>query len=285
LAPAIRGHLTAGNRVLPVDAPRAQYFPRREKKSVRYNNQRKLLLSEMEFLMTYAEQGDLVLYRGTSSVKRIHYLSTLFPHVKFLIVDSATAMHQSAHNVEYLSVQFNASIANAYSTMNVLFICDMSAKVDLDCNFESVETFNKSDMDEQMKFHLTLKPKKSLLRFRLPFSPGQTEYLDGTLYLPVYGRPSTTETRLVPYGTETKVYDHTKYEEQMFYFNTDNRVSYYHMECDTWVTGHDNCYDCASAAFIVSRYLLSTLSDANSNEIAIKTAEMMKNITHILSNY
>jgi hypothetical protein len=55
---------------------------------------------------------------------------------------------------------------------------------------------------------------------------GFTEYLAGDVYLPVWGPITTTETRLVP-SEGFHVYDNTKHEENMFYFNTTARVALY----------------------------------------------------------
>jgi cap2 methyltransferase len=55
---------------------------------------------------------------------------------------------------------------------------------------------------------------------------GITKYLAGDVYLPVWGPIPTTETRLVP-SEGFYDYDNTKYEENMFYFNTTARVALY----------------------------------------------------------
>lgn len=57
---------------------------------------------------------------------------------------------------------------------------------------------------------------------------------------------TTTESRLIP-SEGTTQWDNTKYEEQMFYFNTIQRVGRYKHDCivDPAVTeGLDYCFDC-----------------------------------------
>ena len=57
---------------------------------------------------------------------------------------------------------------------------------------------------------------------------GQSEYFAGEIFLPIFGPQTTTETRLVPFDNKKlKVYDHLVYEEQMFYFNTTTRLTWY----------------------------------------------------------
>lgn len=109
------------------------------------------------------------------------------------------------------------------------------------------------DNKAQMRWHDIIRPRKSMLKFRLQYTPGKTEYLDGTVYLPVWGPQSTTETRLVPHGHGRRVWNNTKYEEQMFYFNTRTRVQTY--KHDVEATGIDHCFDCASEVCILRRYL------------------------------
>jgi cap2 methyltransferase len=58
------------------------------------------------------------------------------------------------------------------------------------------------------------------------YGKGVTKYLAGDVYLPVWGPITTTETRLVP-SEGLYDYDNTKYEENMFYFNTAARVALY----------------------------------------------------------
>jgi hypothetical protein len=49
--------------------------------------QRKLLLSEIEFLTHYAEPGITVVYAGAAPGTHIPYLAGLFPGVSFVLVD------------------------------------------------------------------------------------------------------------------------------------------------------------------------------------------------------
>jgi len=108
-------------------------------------------------------------------------------------------------------------------------------------------------MIDQMKWHLKLKPAASMFKFRLPWGEGKTDYLDGIISLPVWGRQTTTETRLIVVGDKVKSYCNTTYEEQMFYFNTTTRVQYYIHQNDD--IGYDHCYDCAAELLIIENYI------------------------------
>jgi hypothetical protein len=83
---------------------------------------------------------------------------------------------------------------------------------------------------------------------------GQTEYLDGLVYLPVWGPQTTTETRLVPFGHARKIYDHTGYEEQLFNFNTRTRMETHAHGVEA--EGMKNCFDCMSEIFLLRRYTI-----------------------------
>merc|ERR1711971_771453 len=120
------------------------------------------------------------------------------------------------------------------------------------------------DMQRQRHWVEIMRPECALLKFRLPYSAGQTEYLAGELRLPVWGPQTTTECRLVvrrsAFGPEfpTQFYDHSVLSEQLFYFNTVARVSIHprimqvaddceelRMESALRSVGLDRCFDCS----------------------------------------
>jgi hypothetical protein len=124
----------------------------------------------------------------------------------------------------------------------------------------------RADQEMQMRWHDIMRPVASMLKFRLSWKPGQTEYLDGTIYLPVWGPITTTETRLIvhddrakrPDDTDTaprRMYDNARYERQLFYFNTTTRVALF--PHDVVATGLDHCYDCRAEVDILTAYLAS----------------------------
>ena len=82
-------------------------------------------------------------------------------------------------------------------------------------------------------FYFTLFSFPPLL-FLTSLSLGQTSYVKGKIYLPVYGPITTTECRLISGGYETEdvQYDHLKYEEQLFYHNTRSRTNRFFISFD-----------------------------------------------------
>ena len=55
----------------------------------------------------------------------------------------------------------------------------------------------QEDMSDQQRWHDLIRPKVSMLKFRLPWLPGDTEYLVGKVYTQPYAKPRSTEMRLI----------------------------------------------------------------------------------------
>ena len=60
-----------------------------------------------------------------------------------------------------------------------------------------VEAVIATDMSAQQRWVEIIRPMAALLKFRLPWDDGATDYLSGTVALPVWGPPTTTESRLI----------------------------------------------------------------------------------------
>ena len=241
------------------NAPRAAYFKRlHHEKSVLHWGQRKLLMSEMEFLTEFSEPGDVVVYAGAAPGTHIGFLSDLFPELLFVLIDPIDFMVEPiANRIQIRQEYFTDDVANEYSSLDyrekLLFISDIRR----DARNEAMIT---EDMMMQARWHKMMHPKKSMLKFRLPWTHGFTRYLSGTIVLPVWGPQSTTESRLIVSEDAEEVdYDHKKYEEQMFYFNTVQRVTFYPHDIE--VEGFDNCFDCASEVFILQQYIWKMRQD------------------------
>ena len=105
-----------------------------------------------------------------------------------------------------------------------------------------------------------------MLKFRLPYadqvSHASTKYLRGRIHFGVWSRPSGSETRLIVDGADTElsiIYNHVKYEDQLYFFNNVTRVLFYDHEvpCDGRVPGLCHCHDCAAEVSIMEQYLSS----------------------------
>ncbi len=89
-------------RVLPDDAPRRVYrkIPHHQR-TVNHWGQRKLLLSEIEFLTVHGSPGCVVIYAGAAPGTHIPYLVKLFPEVKcFVLYDPADFAVTNSERIE-----------------------------------------------------------------------------------------------------------------------------------------------------------------------------------------
>eukprot|EP01138_Halocafeteria_seosinensis_P001520 gb/GECG01001558.1/.p1 GENE.gb/GECG01001558.1/~~gb/GECG01001558.1/.p1 ORF type:complete len:452 (+),score=53.80 gb/GECG01001558.1/:1-1356(+) len=272
-------------------SPREVYRPRKDlMKTVIHWGQRKLFLAELEFLTEWycssaaGSKKATVLYAGAAPGTHIPYLASLFPQFYFILIDplefsiqesglsaaeedneSSSIKRRCGVNVQIRQEFFTKKHAEYYANKrqrneSLLFICDVRTA---DCRVlseEETETAIQDDMSQQQYWTTLLQPDASMLKFRLPWSPGTTDYLQGEMKLPVWGPPTTTEGRLVVKGPpfDQQAWDHEKYMEQMFYFNTVTRLSSYEHPVHAKKAqqhGLDHCYDCTAEISILSRYL------------------------------
>ena len=134
----------------------------------------------------------------------------------------------------------------------------------------------------QKKWVKSIRPRGSMLKFRLSWKPGKTVYLSGDVYLPIWGPITTSESRLiVSEDIKEKEYDNTEYEDQMFFFNTHYRVgrSIHNVEGE----GIDHCFDCASEVSVLKNYLLSPFNTQPTNDIWKEISKMSYSISRKIS--
>lgn len=123
---------------------------------------------------------------------------------------------------------------------DLVFISDIRSNA---CDEHSIAC----DMDDQSRWFRLMGASAALLKFRLPFCPpggGRCEqryesrvYLDGLLYLPVWGCPSTTECRLyVTKGCASKVYCPRSHERRMAGFESSDRPKHYRVGRHTFTS-------------------------------------------------
>jgi len=246
---------TQNDRELRDSAPRQRYRRRNlEFKSVNHWTQRQIVVQEIEFLLQHSRQGDYVVYIGAAPGTQIPYLSELFPWLTFHLYDTSEIRCHSNELIKIHNVDFNNEILRDWRDCaeNVLLLFNLKQPRGQD---SSDKPLLSEGMETQRDIYLRLRPRKALLRFRLPWGKGVTRFLDGKLLLPVWGKQTTTEALLIPDADgKEKEYDHIQFEERMFYFNTVRRVQYYRHSV-VGVRGLDHCYDCASEVFIMGKYL------------------------------
>lgn len=273
------------SRVLNPRSRRKKYIHMKSGKDKLKNGQRKLLMTEIEFITNHYnkvnKKDKIILYIGASAgIGSIHTytLANIFPEFEYHLYDDNDFYEKlyTLKNVKIFKRWFTNKDSKKYKNKNVLMISDMrdpyigKAKL-LNTNKQNKVVYN--DMKIQMKFYNDIKPKGALLKFRLPWKPGKTEYLDGDIYYQAWQGLHSAETRLVPNG-KMKVYDNTSYEERLFYFNTETRFRYYQHNYECY--GH--CYDCMSEITILEKYI-------KLKKLKLTVCKLGKKITKELSVY
>lgn len=198
-----------------------------ENKTVCHWGQRKLLLSEIEFITKYYDKAKIVVYAGAAPGTHILCLAQLFPKLKFVLVDprpfsshivkaakDSTFGGSSRASIELRPGYFDDELAKEYAREEgVLFISDVrtsddkvkgsaeghgtTAVMDQETKLAyPTQQYVENDMELQQRWHVTIQPVASSFKFRLPWADGMTRYLKGNISLPVWGPVTTTESRL-----------------------------------------------------------------------------------------
>lgn len=260
-------------RVLDEDFPREKYYRRtKEVKHFIHWGQRKLLLGEIEFFTLYLQNNSIenitCIYAGAAPGTHIILLSKLFPNINFILYDprdfsEELIEYSKDNNIEIFQEYFTDETAYNLSNLdsNILFISDIRTANIETMNQEEIEECVKSDHVMQKNWYDIIKPKMTMLKFRLPWDDNITSYIDGEIYLQCYAPLSSTETRLVinNYTSHLKSYDNKKYEEQLFYFNKYCRETEYENPLSKLNTlnknGLTNKYDSICEIYIISKLL------------------------------
>lgn len=264
----------AFTRELVNNSPSLPYSNReRVTKTLLHWGQRKLLMSEIEFLTRYtadtpAGARTRVVYVGAAPGHHIPVLLEMFPAVDFTLYDSENfnrdLVSRGDRRVTIVKRYFTDSDARSFHPNNkrekrseVLFISDIRAlkygsKHSISHNSAAIN----ENMETQNRWRLLMDPKASLLKFRLNWDDNKTVYPNGILTFPVWGKRDTTECRLmVERGEEDREYDNRHHEGQMAYFNTVTRPALYDQPIRGG--GLDRCYDCKAETYIIAKYLSS----------------------------
>lgn len=229
------------HRYLTKQIPSLPYTPRDRngmgKRGV-HKGQAKLYLSELQFMIHHAKPNvrGVVIYVGASPGNHIPDIVNKFPNYQFVLIDPSTpcvSLQQMAHDKGS-----RVRILKQYATPgNIKVLSSEFAGYDDLIMISDIRTIPKHtpqampehvelDMALQERLVYSLSPRVALLKMCLPWVQGRTEYFDGEIYLPVWGRPSTTETRLVVQRPYTKtVYCNDCYNNRMHYFNKIMRPS------------------------------------------------------------
>lgn len=238
--------------------------------------QRKLLMSEVEFLTQHGDLASIVIYVGAAPGEKMGLLSDLFPKLTFELWDPAKFRIYGLHEenkkrIKIFNDFFTDQIAEKYRQRRkkgekFIFITDLRlSSKDKKIFEENVHSDNLA----QARWMKMIKPEMSMFKFRVPYHDIKTEkkyteqsvyeYLDGTINLQTWGPIHTSETRLiVKKNAPLKKYHPLEYEEKLYYFNNIVReFQKYEIPKDLIkkVKGLDHCHDCALEVWIWKKYI------------------------------
>lgn len=233
--------------------------------------QRKLLLSEIEFLTKYGHLSNVIVYAGAAPGTHIPLLCMMFPSHTFHLYDPApfgynvTNYTSDNNTVNIYNEFFTREIAEFWSGQNVLFISDIRTGDSQRMTFEHLENKISEDMQFQLEWCTLMLPIVSSLKMRLTWDHNikTTEYFDGELYFQCWAPNRSTELKLITTQKqvkeymrgEVKVYNNLEYEERCYYHNTVRRIALFpHKKINTF-DGIDHCYDCTRELGILEEYV------------------------------
>ena len=210
-----------------------------------------------------------------------NYLSLLFPHLSFDLIDSAEFAVSATDRIRLRQELFTDELAHEYAaiakTRPVLFDCDM--RTPFNGSWDEFDAGVSKDMADQMRWHMIIKPQASMLKFRLPFQKGSTEYLKGELKLQLWAPRRGTECRLiVGNGSEMQMYDHEDLDKAMGHFKNVERTTYYVHDMDD-AEGIDHCYDCRAELFVLEQYVRQVERKDQDGEVRERVKQLSKDIS------
>lgn len=146
-----------------------------ELKTVLHWGQRKLLMSEIEFLTDYGRVDHKILYVGAAPGTHIRFLSDLFPDYYWHLYDPSNFVCKETDKIAITQAYFTDEVCKSFEGQKLLFISDIRS-----VNFREESKSDqisdeavKGDMRMQQEWHTALKPLKSMLKFRLSYFPGK----------------------------------------------------------------------------------------------------------------
>ena len=227
---------TRENQLILPTSPRLSYYRRTfdNKKSIHWG-QRKLLLSEIQFLTLFWDPNTvpkpIILYAGASPGTHIPFLLSMFKQAEFHLYDPSEFHIKATPQIHLYQQLFTDETAKQWQGRNdVFFISDIRAADYAKQLIQENETAVWNDMLAQQRWVEMINPVQALLKFRLPYATGgigkAVEYLNGHVFVQVWPPQTSTETRLVPLKSQgpqprwtTKIWDTLDYEEKLFYHN------------------------------------------------------------------
>jgi hypothetical protein len=208
--------------------------------------QRKLLISEIDFLTQFNGLADTVVYAGAGPGSHIVVLAKLFPQKMFYLWDprpfdpSLEAINNISLNQDYFTDKVAEGLIKKKSFKRLLFISDIRTTSHDRHEFEKEVLHN---LKQQRGWCEILKPQMASLKFRLPFDcTDKIPYYTGEIRLQPWVGIDSAETRLWTDCQTEKDYDCSAYEQKMFHYNSSLRAGNYKVGQPEPM---DYCNDCA----------------------------------------
>jgi hypothetical protein len=242
----MRFHTDGFSETLDAGTPQSEYS-KRVATRVLHLGQLKLLCSEIQFLNHVGAYDECTLiYAGASPGDHIPHLMGMFPTLKLILVDPQESVVPQSSRVriirDFMTDKLAIQLANECGE-KTLFVSDVRIGGEAHETDDKQQERIERDMQAQMQWHELLNPRASLLKFRLPWNRPKSTYLDGTIFLPIFGKRLTHESRLfVLRGAVQRQYNNTQYEHQMAHFNQITRHA---------VHPGGMCFDCSSLVHLL----------------------------------
>jgi cap2 methyltransferase len=223
-----------------------------------------------------------VIYAGAAPGLHINCLSSLFPRLVFVLIDAKEFSATETEKIHFKRENFTTDLAKHYSESkhDILFICNVHTYNTND----NMQNNVLDDMENQLIWHKLIKPRASLLNFRLPRVSGNIKYFESDLLIEPWTSKRAIECRLVV-DKDPKIVDYNVngFEEAMMYFNNVTRIMYYkHNMDDIDTEGLDHCYDCRAEIFILQQYLNKIIRINNELELKQQTSKLSSDISRLI---
>lgn len=225
------------------------------------SGQRKLFFNTMYFLDN-TKKNSMVIYAGAAPGRNLIPLIKYCKDITFVLFDVNpfhTELVKNSINISSKKIKncsfkshSNVYICNELFTDDICkVICEKNENIYLISDIrtgsrETHDTINiPQDMAMQKNWYNLLKPQAAMFKFRLPWTSGETLYLDGDIMLqPRIGAKSTETRLLVGRNAKEVIYDHDSYNNRMYYYNKNIRNQQFSIDSKYIVNGMCRCNDC-----------------------------------------
>src|SRR5690606_6286840 len=117
-----------------------------------------------------------ILYIGSADGYHINYLMDMFPDIYFILYDERKT-YVTRDKATIFERNFLDGDIDKYKNMNLFLICDIRnlSVANVKTKLSELDNLIVDDMNMQKKWVDMIKPKKALLKFRLPYTIPEIE--------------------------------------------------------------------------------------------------------------